>query len=346
MNPMIRIFRTSILAALAGALLLGAAGCAEMQNLRANSEAQTRRIDELQKAQRKTAATHADELRRMQADVDKAKEQMALAKSDLRKAQTLRTENELSLDRTNQQASKDLQAKTTDVERLSKVVEQNVTAAETEKKEQQAKAKEKSDALAKAEADLKTLKAENAALTENLAAAKKTGDEASDLKKKLADAQKSADKGDGDSDADLEEAFTNLKASMKPLVDADLAFVTRGTRGVVVGLKADYVFESGSTAVSDQCHVTLDKIAEIFAKYPKKYVEVQGHTDTQPVVNQVFVDNWALASARSDNVVRYLSDQGAITSSHLKSTSCSEYRRPEAGQKMDRRVEMVLSLRP
>ena len=336
---MIRFIRMSIPLAVAAAVLLGAAGCAEMQNLRATTEAQTKRIDELQKAQRTASAAHAEELRKMRADVDKANEQLALAQSELRKAQNLRTENELRLEQLNQQSTKALQDKTAEVDRLSKDLAQRISAMEDLQGEQ----KKKSDALAKAEADLKGTKGE-------LAEAKKTTDEIADLKKKLAEAQKSAGKGDGESDGDLEEAQALLKASMKPLADADLAFVTRDSRGVVVGLKADYVFESGSINVSDQSHVTLSKIAEVFAKYPKKYVEVEGHTDSQPVTNLPFADNWALASARADAVVRYLADQTNLPSSHLKSSSCSQYRAPEAttggGQKLLRRVELVLSSRP
>jgi flagellar motor protein MotB len=335
----------SILAALAAASLLGAAGCAEMQNLRANSEAQTKRIEELQKAQSKTAAAHADELRRMQADVDKAKAERDQAKSGLVKTQTLKSERELDLERTYQETSKALQEKAAKVELLSKELDQRITGADALQKKSddlQEKVKDKGDAQAKAEADVKSL-------TEKLADAKKSGDETADLKKKLADAQKSADKSGGENDPDLEEAYTFLKTSMKPLVDADLAFVTRDSRGVVVGLKSDYVFEQGSTVVSDQSHPTLDRIAEIYAK-SKKYVEVQGHTDAQPVINQPFVDNWALASARADNVVRYLADQTKVMSSHLKSTSCSEYRDPDAktggGQTLKRRVELILSSRP
>lgn len=349
MNPMIRTIRRNMWAALLAAALVGATGCAEVQNLRANSEAQAKRIDELEKAQRKMAEVHAQELRKMQGDVDKAKADAAMAQSDLRKAQTLKSENELALERTNQQLSKEVADKSSNVEKLSKDLDQHITSDESSQKkveDLQAKLKEKTDALAKAEADLKAAKAEVASLTEKVGDAKKSGDEAADLKAKLAEAKKA---GASDSDSDLDEAYTLLKASMKPLADDNLVYVARDSRGVVVGLKADYVFDSGSTAVSDQCHPTLEKVAEVFGKYPKKYVEVQGHTDPQPVVNQVYVDNWALASARADNVVRYLADQTKIPASHLKGSSCAEYRPTDSsgdGEKMRRRVDLVLSSKP
>jgi flagellar motor protein MotB len=278
----------------------------------------------------------------MQIEVDKAKAETAQAKTDLLAAQKIKSDRELDLETQVRQLTADLVDKTAKVDSLSKDLAEGVKTGQASQKKAddaqkkiddlQDKLKEKTDALAKAQSDLKSA-------TDKLADAKKSGDDADALKKKLADAQKAG----GESDPDLDEAYTLLKASMKPLVDADLAYVTRDSRGVVVGLKADYVFQPGSTVVSDQCHVTLDKVAEIFAKYSKEYVEVQGHTDSQPVVNQVFVDNWALASARADNVVRYFADDTKVMSSHLKSSSCSEFR---PNDKMPRRVDLILSSHP
>ena len=331
---------------LAAFVLLATAGCAEMQSLRANSEAQARRIDELQKAQRKTATEHAEELHQVQADLDKKNEQLAATESKLRDAQTLRSERELELDRLNQQQQVALQDRDSKLEGLRADLLQRTTdieALQKKAKELQDKIEEKTDALAEA-------KKKNDAHDQE---AKQTADDVADLKKKLAAAQKAAEKG-AESDADLDDAFSLLRTSLKPLVDTDFAFVTHSARGVVVGLKADYIFEKGAVTLDAQCHPTLDLIAEIFAKYPNKYVEVQGHTDPQPVTNPnlPYADNWALSSARAYNVIRFLTEDAKvkIRPEHLKSTSCSQYRPPEAttgnGEKLLRRVEFILSSRP
>lgn len=365
---MMRAIRLSVPAVLAAIFVLAAGGCAEMQNLRANSQAQARRIDELQRTQRQEAVRQGEELHRIQADLDKAREQLTLTQQQLRQAQTFRSEQELRLEHANAQAAKDLEDRAAELAQLRTALEKALRDSEALQKEAdaqkkevdglQAKLKEKTDALAKAEADGKRLAGEREVLKDKLdeaqAGAKKSAEDLAEAKRQQAETAKTAAKpaAGGESDADLDEPYALLQATMEPLAKADLAFVTRDTRGVVVGLAADYVFEKGSIGVDAQCHPALDKIAEICAKYPKQYVEVQGHTDSQPITNLPFADNWSLASARADNVVRYLAEDAKvkIPASHLKSTSCSQYRPPEAttggGKKLLRRVEIVLSGRP
>ena len=96
--------------------------------------------------------------------------------------------------------------------------------------------------------------------------------------------------------------------------------------------------------------VTLDKIAEILSRYPSKFIEIQGHTDSQPLINLPFQDNWGLAAARAEKVVRYLANHTPLEAKRLKGSSCSQYRPLPAelaskNSKMRRRVEIVLAPR-
>lgn len=166
------------------------------------------------------------------------------------------------------------------------------------------------------------------------------------LKKQI----ESLKKGETVMDSDFEDALNFLTNSLKPLGDADFATVTIDPRGVVVRLSADFLFKPDTVTLDEQVLPTLDQIADILAKYPDKYIEVQGHTDAQRIMNLPFVDNWALASARADKIVRHFAKHGKIAPKRLKSVSCAQFRPPVTGsakaRKMLRRVEIILTARP
>ncbi len=157
-------------------------------------------------------------------------------------------------------------------------------------------------------------------------------------------------KGGTVTDADFQEALNLLKVSLQPLDDANFASVETDSRGVVVRLSADFLFKPGTVILDPQVLATLDQIADILAKYDKKYIEIQGHTDAQHTERMPFVDNWALASARADKIVRHFANHGKISPERLKSASCAQYR-PPAGEpakvrKMLRRVDIILTAHP
>jgi chemotaxis protein MotB len=139
--------------------------------------------------------------------------------------------------------------------------------------------------------------------------------------------------------------MNQLKSSLKPLAEADFVTIETDQRGLVIRLSADYLFESGAVTIDPQVLSTLDEIGRVLGKYPDKYVEVQGHTDSTPITTMPFADNWALASARADNVVRYLAGQTPIEPSHIKSVAIAQYR-PTEDRKMLRRVEIIFSPLP
>lgn len=168
---------------------------------------------------------------------------------------------------------------------------------------------------------------------------------------RMRDQIQKVEKGEIIMDADLQKALGLLKAVLKPVSDADFAMVGTDSRGVVIRLAADYLFLEDVLDLDPEVLVTLDKIAEILNQFPAKFVEVQGHTDSQPVLNLPFVDNWGLAAARAEKVVRYLADRTPLDPKRLKGSTCSQYR-PLASEevtknpKMNRRVEIILTSNP
>jgi chemotaxis protein MotB len=217
-------------------------------------------------------------------------------------------------------------------------------AESTQQKEAMSKAqKELSDAQGKA----KKLEAENQALVSMV----------SDQKKQLEAARSESAKGSSapriasGAGGDLKAAFLLLEPSFKALPpdQAKYASVTQDERGVVVRLSVDYLFKPKSVQLSQSAYPLLDHIAGIFTKYPKQYIDVEGHTDNQNVIELPFEDNWGLASERANKVLRYLTENGQIDPGRIRSSSYASSRPlPKEGGNatLERRVEILLTPNP
>jgi len=123
--------------------------------------------------------------------------------------------------------------------------------------------------------------------------------------------------------------------------------VSRDRGSVVVRLSSDWLFQEQSVLVSESGAKGLGTIADVLNHHPDLRVRVEGHTDSLPVRNLPFPDNWGLASARADSVVRWLETEGKVAGKRLVAVGRSRYdsiadnNTPE-GRKKNRRVELWL----
>ncbi|HBF33705.1 TPA: hypothetical protein DDW35_04005, partial [Candidatus Sumerlaeota bacterium] len=177
--------------------------------------------------------------------------------------------------------------------------------------------------LQKAKADLADVQAKLTDTQTKLAAAEKSkldSDKAkTDADKARLDAEKSAKKSAPAVDDDIRSAYTLLQAALKPLAEQKYASVALDeSRGLVVRISADYLFEKDSVVLDKVAGATLDTLAGVFNRYPEKYIEVQGHTDNAPVSNLPFEDNWGVAGERANKVVRYFTQEKSVSDSRIK----------------------------
>jgi chemotaxis protein MotB len=72
------------------------------------------------------------------------------------------------------------------------------------------------------------------------------------------------------------------------------------------------LFKAGRDRLDKDSKQTITKLAELFRKYSDINVNVEGHTDSDPVKIHKgrFEDNWSLSVARATNVVRAMVDAG------------------------------------
>lgn len=114
---------------------------------------------------------------------------------------------------------------------------------------------------------------------------------------------------------------------------------------LLVSMPTDILFDSGSDKLSTQGTRSLEKLAKVFSTRSNQ-IQVEGHTDSDPIKGGSFKSNWHLAYARAMSVVKVFLKQG-IQQNLLSAASYGEYQ-PRAsnqtaqGKNLNRRIEVVL----
>lgn len=87
--------------------------------------------------------------------------------------------------------------------------------------------------------------------------------------------------------------------------------VTSDGKGVIVEFASSAVFKLGKADLQPQIKDAFTAMAtELKTKDYRNYtIEIEGHTDDQPIHTPEFPSNWELSSRRATNVVRYFIDQ-------------------------------------
>lgn len=119
-------------------------------------------------------------------------------------------------------------------------------------------------------------------------------------------------------------------------------------RGVVISIRAQLIFRSGSAEVEKSSAEDIIKIGrDILSKIPDKYIRVEGHTDDVPIKTSAFPSNWELSGARANNVLKLLVEQGGVNPKMISFIGYGENqpRVPndsDANRAKNRRVDIVI----
>ncbi|MYM35292.1 flagellar motor protein MotD [Duganella sp. FT94W] len=101
----------------------------------------------------------------------------------------------------------------------------------------------------------------------------------------------------------------DLLSTMAPLVKEGKVRVTQNSRGVSVEINASVLFDPGDARLMPASVEALRAVASLLAADPH-HVQVEGHTDNQPIGNPRFPSNWELSAVRASSVVRLFIDAG------------------------------------
>ena len=134
-----------------------------------------------------------------------------------------------------------------------------------------------------------------------------------------------------------------------PEVKSAKITISSDERGLVISLASDVFFEEGSAALNiDETRDILLKLSKFFqdSELKNRRFRIEGHTDSQPVSNELYQSNWELSAARAANVLHYLSDFG-VNEQQFSIAGYADTRpmfsnETKEGQAYNRRVDVII----
>jgi chemotaxis protein MotB len=142
------------------------------------------------------------------------------------------------------------------------------------------------------------------------------------------------------------QKLEELRREFQPLVDRGVLEVTVDEGRIVIGMKADVLFPSGSAELSAEGRDTITQVARLLAKRTDREFQVEGHTDSDPIASDAFPSNWHLGSARAINVVQVMIAAGMapdqISAATFAATRPVAENDDAVGKAQNRRIEVVL----
>jgi chemotaxis protein MotB len=117
-------------------------------------------------------------------------------------------------------------------------------------------------------------------------------------------------------------------------------------RGLVISMREAGFFASGDDTVAPSSLPILAKIAAVVQSLPNQ-VRLEGHTDSQPIHNSRFHNNWELSAARSIAMLELLRDHfqvppGRMAVAGYADNAPADTNETDEGRAHNRRVDLVL----
>ena len=96
---------------------------------------------------------------------------------------------------------------------------------------------------------------------------------------------------------------------LEPLVSDGKVRVTQSNLGITIEINASVLFSPGEALLSDHSIETLRAVARVLMNHDHE-IQVEGHTDNQPINTAFFPSNWELSTARASSVIRLFIENG------------------------------------
>ncbi len=109
---------------------------------------------------------------------------------------------------------------------------------------------------------------------------------------------------------------TKLKNQVEDIVynmQADQVIkVATDDKGVVIELASSAFYKPGSADLQDQAIPVLNQLSQtlLAPNYAGYQIEIEGHTDDDPISTSRYPSNWELSAGRATRVVRFLIEKG------------------------------------
>jgi chemotaxis protein MotB len=115
-----------------------------------------------------------------------------------------------------------------------------------------------------------------------------------------------------------EKPIQTLKVEIQEVVFAmqadQVATVETDDEGIVIELDSSAFFQPGSADIRPEAYPVLQNMAAtiLAPKYETYFIEVEGHTDDDPISTARYPSNWELSAGRSSSVVRAFIENGGL----------------------------------
>ncbi len=149
-------------------------------------------------------------------------------------------------------------------------------------------------------------------------------------KRKMRETLKNVDQAELAKAETLEDSINlavshNLKSQISGGASEDVD-ITVDKTVVMINVSDKLLFRSGSHRVSRDAYPLLEKLADVINSEPTMEVMVEGHTDSQTMVeNSYLIDNWDLSVRRATAIVRLLQDRFEVAPEKLIAAGRSSY---------------------
>ncbi len=103
-----------------------------------------------------------------------------------------------------------------------------------------------------------------------------------------------------------------MKTESTTLEMSEKTEVKSSQRGTTFNFKSSGLFKAGSAELLPEAVPVLDRVAQLtaFMGIANYHVDVEGHTDDEPISTAQYPSNWELSAGRATNVVKFLISRG------------------------------------
>lgn len=156
----------------------------------------------------------------------------------------------------------------------------------------------------------------------------------------------------GNAERDLAN-FSALVKSLQDFIDENgldaEIYPDVETFTVILRVNDNIFFDSGDATIKSEAYQLLDNLAQLFAERMDiiEVINIEGHTDTDPISTSQYTDNWDLSTKRATNTVRYLLKNEGLDATKMVPKGLSEYHpiatnETAEGKAQNRRVDFVI----
>jgi chemotaxis protein MotB len=150
---------------------------------------------------------------------------------------------------------------------------------------------------------------------------------------------------------EVTQAQKSLESQMRSALESKEVTISELQGRLTVNILDRILFDSGEAVLKPDGQAVLDKIAQILGEFPKRQVQVVGHTDNVPIrwnPKNPFQTNWELSAGRAIAAVRYLTEKANVDPHRLSAVGYGEFH-PIAdnstaeGRAKNRRIAIVIA---